>query len=63
MEEKIDIETFLDEMVSAINERLKKQERSLESIRKDIELLKRKKKFEKRAISVDRSVLEVLKGK
>jgi hypothetical protein len=63
MEEKIDIETFLDEMVSAINERLKKQERSLESIRKDIQLLKRKKKFEKRAISVDRSVLEVLKGK
>ena len=63
MEERVDIETFLKELIAAIDERMKKQEKSLEIIEKEIQSLKKRAKSSKGKINLDKSVLKVLRGK
>jgi hypothetical protein len=56
---KIDLESFLDEMVSVLEKRLKEHERAIKRLEKELSALK----SGKGRISVDKSVLRVLRGK
>lgn len=64
-EEKLDLDTFLAEMVSLVNERLKKQESVIEGLRKDMDRLKGNISLLNKgsSLKIDKSVLKVLKGK
>lgn len=64
-EEKVDLDAFLDEMVSLVNQRLKKQELVIDNLRKELNRLKNDiHSLDKGSIlKIDKSVLKVLKGK
>lgn len=64
-EEKIDLDAFLGEMVSLVNERLKKQELVIEGLRRDVDKLKKSISLLNKgsSLKIDKSVLKVLKGK
>jgi len=64
-EEKIDLDAFFEEMVSLVNERLKKQELVIGNLRKDVNKLKNSISLLNRSSSlkIDKSVLKILKGK
>lgn len=64
-EEKIDLDAFLGEMVSLVNERLKKQESTINGLRKDVSKLKMSiySLSKSGSLKIDKSVLKVLKGK
>jgi hypothetical protein len=55
--EDVDLETFLKEMIKALNERLEEQDRKIRELKKQMNSIG------KREINIDRSVLKVLKGK
>ena len=55
---KIDLESFLDELVSELNRRLKRQDTAIASLERDIAELKSGKR-----VKADKSVLKVLRGK
>jgi hypothetical protein len=59
-DEKIDLEKFLEELVSMIEKRLSKQEREISKLRKEVASLK---PSGKGRLRVDSSVLRVLRGK
>lgn len=63
-EEKIDLDAFLEEMVSLVNERLKKQELIINGLRKDVNKLERSIYSPNKtgSLKIDKSVLKVLKG-
>jgi tRNA(Phe) wybutosine-synthesizing methylase Tyw3 len=60
--DSLDLEAFLDEMVSLINEKFKKQEKRIRDLKKEIEEL-RKSTENKGKIQIDKKVLRVLSGK
>jgi hypothetical protein len=58
--ERIDIESFLNEMVSALDRRLKQQDRAIRRLEREVSKLKAS---ADRGVNVDESVLKVLRGK
>lgn len=64
-EGKIDLDAFLEEMVSLVNERLKKQELVIDNLRKEVDKLKGgiRSLDRGKSLKIDKSVLKVLKGK
>ncbi len=58
--ERIDIESFLNELVSAVDRRLKQQDRAIRRLEKEVSKLK---SSADRGVNVDESVLKVLRGK
>lgn len=61
--ESLDLDKFLDEMVTLINERFKSQERKMENLKKEIEELRRGMEKIRKGKQIDRRVLRVLGGK
>jgi uncharacterized protein (DUF3084 family) len=59
-DEKIDLEAFLDEMVNALNRRLKEHERAIRRLEGELASLKAARQS---GMKMDRSVLKVLRGK
>jgi DNA-binding transcriptional regulator GbsR (MarR family) len=57
-DEKIDLESFLEELVSAIERRLKQQEKAIKRLERELESLKAG-----QGVRIDRSVMKVLGGK
>jgi sugar-specific transcriptional regulator TrmB len=57
-DDKISLEAFLDEMVAALDKRLRQHERDIKNLEREIASL-----GSKTGIKVDRSVLKVLRGK
>ena len=54
----MDLESFLEELVSAIEKRLKQQENAIKQLERELESLKAS-----QGIRIDRSVMKVLRGK
>jgi cell division protein FtsB len=62
--DSLDLDKFLDEMVSLINERFENQEKTIKSLKREIENIKRgMKQMNGGKPRVDKSVLRVLSGK
>ena len=59
-DDKIDLETFLDELVTALNKRLKEHEKAIKHLEREIASLKA---IGQGGIKMDKSVLKVLRGK
>lgn len=57
-DDKTDLESFLEELVSAIDIRLKQQEKAIKRLERELESLKAG-----RGLRIDRSVMKVLGGK
>ena len=63
-EEKVELVAFLDEMISLVNERLKKQELVIDNLKKEVDKLKKDiHSLDKgKSLKIDKSVLKILKG-
>ncbi len=59
-DEKIDLEAFLDELVTALNRRLKEHEGAIRRLERELASLKAARQS---GIKMDKSVLKVLGGK
>lgn len=59
-DEKIDLDTFLEELVSVINKRLAEHERAIKNLEIELKSLK---KIRQGRVKMDSSVLKVLRGK
>lgn len=57
-DEKTDLESFLDELVSAIDKRLKQQEKAIRRLESELESLRAG-----QGVRIDSSVMKVLRGK
>jgi len=61
-EERIDLDAFLEEMIESINKKFKGQDEKIKELRARLDALKKELKSRKE-IKVDKSVLNVLRGK